>query len=82
MNVYSFCSEECFCRTTAPEIWEQTHGQIDVFVSGAGTGGTISGVGRKLKGLKSDLQIILADPQGSGLFHKVGFSLSTHPLPS
>lgn len=56
---------------TAPEIWKQTNGAVDAFVSGAGTGGTIAGVGRALKGWKETVQIVLADPQGSGLFHKV-----------
>ncbi|KAL8280810.1 hypothetical protein RQP46_006814 [Phenoliferia psychrophenolica] len=56
---------------TAQEIWKQTSGILDAFVSGAGTGGTIAGVGRFLKSVKPDVKIVLADPQGSGLFHKV-----------
>lgn len=56
---------------TAPEIWKQTNGSVDAFVSGAGTGGTIAGVGKALKRLKKGVEIVLADPQGSGLFHKV-----------
>ncbi|KAG0144778.1 hypothetical protein CROQUDRAFT_672193 [Cronartium quercuum f. sp. fusiforme G11] len=58
-------------ESTGPEIWEQTGGQIDVFVSGAGTGGTMAGVGSYLRYQKPELDIILADPLGSGLFHKV-----------
>ena len=54
-----------------PEIWRQTNGRIDVFVSGAGTGGTIAGTGVYLKGVHPDLQVILADPEGSGLYNKV-----------
>lgn len=52
-------------ETTGPEIWEQMKGQLDVFVGGAGTGGTVSGVGRFLKEKKTDIKILLADPVGS-----------------
>jgi cystathionine beta-synthase len=55
-------------QTTGPEIWNQMGPQIDVFVAGAGTGGTISGVGKYLKEKKKDIQIVLADPVGSILY--------------
>ena len=52
-------------ETTGPEIWKQTNGQITHFVAGAGTGGTISGVGKFLKEKNKDIQIVVADPENS-----------------
>ncbi|KAK3187616.1 Cysteine synthase 2 [Lecanicillium sp. MT-2017a] len=59
--------------TTGPEIWKQTSGELDAFVAGAGTGGTISGVARylRLEAEATQTKIVLADPQGSGLYNKV-----------
>jgi cysteine synthase len=54
-------------RTTAAEILAQTGGRVGAFVAGAGTGGTISGVGRALKAAVPGVRIVLADPIGSGL---------------
>jgi cystathionine beta-synthase len=54
-------------RTTGPEIWEQTAGELTHFVASVGTGGTISGVGHYLRECKPDVVIIGADPEGSVL---------------
>jgi len=52
-------------RTTAEEIWNDTGGDIDVFVSGVGTGGTITGVGQALKPRKPSLRIVAVEPEDS-----------------
>jgi cysteine synthase A len=54
--------------TTAPEIWNQTGGKIDGFVSAVGTGGTLAGVAMGLKGKSKDVKIALADPLGAALY--------------
>src|SRR5881398_579888 len=56
---------EAHYRTTGPEIWEQTGGEIDALVISVGTGGTISGVGRFFKERKPEVLIVGADPEGS-----------------
>lgn len=56
---------EAHYRTTGPEIWNQTSGKVDAFVCGMGTGGTISGTGRYLKGKKKTLRVVGVDPEGS-----------------
>ncbi|EPS31532.1 hypothetical protein PDE_06487 [Penicillium oxalicum 114-2] len=60
---------------TGPEIYAQCHGKIDAFVAGAGTGGTISGVARYLKPLLPNMTVVLADPQGSGLYNRVRYGV-------
>lgn len=52
---------------TGPEIWAQTEGQLDALVSAAGTGGTIGGCSAYLKEQRPDIEVVLADPEGSGL---------------
>ncbi|MDH3296362.1 MAG: pyridoxal-phosphate dependent enzyme, partial [Acidimicrobiia bacterium] len=51
--------------TTGPEIWRQTNGRVTHFVAGAGTGGTLTGVGRFLKEQNPEVRIVAADPEGS-----------------
>lgn len=65
---------ETHYRVTGPEIWEQTNGRITHFVAAAGTGGTISGVGRYLKERNPDIRIIAGDPAGSIFrgYHETG----------
>ncbi len=56
---------EAHYLTTGPEIWEETHGNIDYFVASGSTGGTISGVGRYLKEKNPKIKIVMPDPIGS-----------------
>ncbi|KAG9050218.1 hypothetical protein FS837_006889 [Tulasnella sp. UAMH 9824] len=83
-------------KGTGPEIYRQTNGELDAFVSGAGeflsisaasgktiaqgafwkgTGGTIAGTGAYLKSIKPSIKVVLADPQGSGLYNKIKFGV-------
>lgn len=55
-------------ETTGPEIWQQTDGKVDGFVSAVGTGGTLAGVAIALKGFNPSIRIALADPMGAALY--------------
>jgi len=61
----NMANPEAHYRVTAPEIWEQTDGELAAIVISVGTGGTISGVGRWFKERKPEVQIVGADPEGS-----------------
>ena len=54
-------------ETTGPEIWEDTEGQVDIFVAGVGTGGTITGVGQYLKSRKGSVRVVAVEPAASPL---------------
>jgi len=54
-------------RSTAQEIWRDSHGNVDIFIAGVGTGGTLTGVGSVLKELNPDVRIIALEPKGSAV---------------
>ena len=62
-------------KTTGPEIWEDTDGEVDIFIAGVGTGGTVSGVGKYLKEKKPSVEVIAVEPKGSPVLSE------SHPGP-
>jgi O-acetylserine dependent cystathionine beta-synthase len=56
---------ETYYKTLGPELWQQMDGQIDIFVAGAGTGGTFMGTARYLKEQKSEIKTVIVEPEGS-----------------
>jgi cysteine synthase len=65
-------------RTTAEEIWDDTDGCVDIFISGVGSGGTITGVGETLKGKKPSIRVVAVEPSGSHVLS--GGRPSTHKI--
>lgn len=62
-------------KSTGPEIWDQINHDLDFFITGSGTGGTIAGVSKYLKEQDNNIRVLLADPQGSGLANRVNYGV-------
>jgi cysteine synthase A len=64
----NIANRQAHIESTGPEIWAQTEGEVDAFVSSVGTGGTLAGTGMALKERNPDIKIALADPLGSAIY--------------
>jgi cystathionine beta-synthase len=71
---------EAHYLSTAPEIWKQTNGEVDVFIAGMGTGGTISGCGRYFKEKKPGFRLVGVDPIGSLYYEYIKTGRMTRPF--
>ena len=69
---------ESHYKTTAEEIWHDTEGKIDILVAGVGTGGTISGIAKRLKELNNDVKIVAVEPESSQVL--AGKSATAHKI--
>jgi len=78
---YNPANPEAHYLSTAPEIWSQTGGEIDVFCAGMGTGGTLSGCARYLKERKPEIKIVGVDPVGSLYYDYVKTGTMVKPRP-
>lgn len=67
----NLANREAHLQTTGPEIWQDTDGKVDAFVSTSGTGGTIGGTSAYLKSKNKDILTVLADPTGTATWHYV-----------
>ncbi|NER25763.1 MAG: cysteine synthase A [Symploca sp. SIO1C2] len=67
----NLANRQAHYETTGPEIWQQTAGKVDAWVSATGTGGTFAGVSMYLKEQNPNIRSVLADPMGSGLYNYV-----------
>ena len=76
---YNQANTDAHYATTGPELWEQSEGRITHFVAAAGTGGTVTGVGRYLKEKNPNIKIIAGDPQGS-ILAELWRSKGTHKI--
>ncbi|HSH76240.1 MAG TPA: pyridoxal-phosphate dependent enzyme [Longimicrobiales bacterium] len=78
---YNQANPDAHFRTTGPEVWEQTEGRVTHFVASAGTGGTITGVGRYLKRQNPAVCVIGVDPEGSMIapFFNTGEQIEGYP---
>ena len=75
---YNQANVEIHRKTTAEEVWRDTDGQVDIFVAGVGTGGTVTGVGEVLKARKPDVKIVAVEPDASPVLS--GGEKGPHPI--